>query len=173
MTHVFIDIDGVINAVSVDPPTNTGWDPDLWNQERVNGYMITWNTELVDTLNDIFKNSDVTPVFLTTWQAQAKHDLAPVIGLEAENYKVLHPDNQNELFSIHNGWWKLHALKNEIEASDIDRLVWLDDDIKYEANATDWANARSLSGNTLALSPHTGSGLTKNDLHAIIKFVNQ
>lgn len=174
MIDIFVDIDGVINAVAKNPPRKqTGWDDELWRQERVNGYLITWNEELIDIFNEIFLNPNVRPVFLTTWQDMARDLLAPVVGLNASTWKVLKPKDQQDLYSLNNGWWKFQVLKEELTTAGTKKFVWLDDDIKFENNASRWVNNESLIGNTVAISPRTEHGLTKTHLHAIINFINE
>lgn len=48
---VYLDIDGVINAMSGRPPRHdTGWTGE-WSTERIDEIAVTWSHELVDALN--------------------------------------------------------------------------------------------------------------------------
>lgn len=167
-TIVYIDVDGVINSFR-KAFQGTGW-TGQWKLETINGYKIHWYTELVDALNELASREDVEVKWLTTWQDKAASDLAPVLGIEGQYWDVLYPEDQDDLFDLTNGWWKLHAIIKDYVYHKPDKVVWIDDDFKYEPNARDWVE--NMNGVVHAISPFTDWGMTKEDFSGIIEFIN-
>lgn len=169
-TRIYLDIDGVINSLSKSAPKmNTQWLGE-WGQEKVIGYPILWSLELIDHLNDIAIKEDVQFVILSTWQDHAINDLAPVVNLNAtDTWDVLYPENQEDLYSFQNGWWKLHAIKKDVELYNPDKIIWLDDDISFESPAIKWITEQAEK--ILSICPYSTHGLTKKHIHDIINFI--
>lgn len=166
-TILYIDVDGVIN--SFHRTKTAGWKGD-WNLAKVIGYKIHWYTELVEELNKLSKREDVEFKWLTTWQDQAVTDLCPALGIEGTGWEVLYAEEQEDLFDRSNGWWKLRAIIKDYTIHQPDKVVWIDDDFKYEGNAMAWANF--MEETVYPVSPFTDWGMTREEFSGIIEYIN-
>jgi len=85
-TTIYLDVDGVLNAVSKKSPTltATGWGE--WKTAPVNGWPILWAPELITALNELAAREDVTFKWLTTWTDDAAKVLSPAIGIEGQEW---------------------------------------------------------------------------------------
>ena len=157
-TTIYLDVDGVLNAVSKKSPSlaATGWD--TWETAPVNGWPILWSPKLISELNDLAARDDVTFKWLTTWTDDAAKILSPAIGINGQEWDVLHGDQHAWGGK---GWWKLIAIQNDIESTDPDQFIWIDDDISAEREAIDWVAEKD---NGYAISPFTRWGLTREHL---------
>jgi len=166
-TTIYLDVDGVLNAISSRPPSEklTGWTE--WDARRVNSWPIMFSPDLIVALNELAKRPDVTFKWLTTWKADAPCMLAPAIGLDGEGWEYLDGD-------LHSwcgrDWWKLLAIRDDATLADGERFVWLDDDISGERPAIEWAQGRP---DVLAISPSQALGLTRSDLASVTAFIDQ
>jgi hypothetical protein len=168
-TIVYIDVDGVINSFH-ESRKLTGWQG-AWNLDKIMGYKIHWYTDLVEELNKLAAMENVTVKWLTTWQDQAVSELCPPLGIEGQFWDVLYHDESegDHLFSRANGWWKLKAIIRDVAIHKPEKIVWIDDDFKYERDAIEWAEH---VGNVLPISPDSDFGMTKEDFSDIVEFVN-
>ena len=166
MKNIYIDMDGVLNAISTKPPKqNTQWYGD-WNTATVKGYPILWSTELIAELNTLSERGDVQFIVLSTWREEALTVLAPVLGLNTHGWDFIHvPDTSMFVYSA---WWKLEEIQTHLEESKPEKAVWIDDDILYYQPAMDWGYSVS---NLKIVCPHTPHGLSKPHLSGIIKFL--
>lgn len=175
MFYVFLDMDGVINAISKKPPVqNTGWAGE-WKTEKVEGWDILWSTELIDHLNFLNTLEDVQIVVLSTWRTKAVEHLFPAFGLEAkEDWVVLDPDGVSHGYAggwrFNTQWWKLTEVQNFVDDHHGDRFIWLDDDINLSAAALDYVENHS---EILAIAPQSAHGLTSGHVKAIMDFINE
>lgn len=160
-------MDGVIN--SFHKSKNAGWEGD-WKLAKIIGYPIHWYTDLVDAINELAGREDVNMIWLTTWQHQAPKELSPVLGIADADWRVLTAADQNNLFDMKN-WWKLEAIKVDIEKTEPDKIVWIDDDFKHDRKAIEWVENNS-DIDLLPISPFTDWGMTKEDFDDIIEFIN-
>lgn len=166
-TIIYLDVDGVIN--SFGKSETIGW-TGTWNLKKVIGYKIHWYTDLVEELNKLAAMENVTVKWLTTWQDKAVTDLCPALGIEGTSWDVIYAEDQEDLFDLSNGWWKLRAIMKDVAIHDPDKIVWIDDDFKYEREAVGWAE--HISEKILPISPFTHWGMTKEDFDDIIEFIN-
>lgn len=166
-TIVYIDVDGVIN--SFHKAEKTGWTGE-WKWASVNGYIIHWYTDLIDALHELDSRDDVEMKWLTTWQDDAVTQLSPALGIKGTEWEVMYVPEGEELFDRFS-WWKLHAIKDDIAKHRPDKVVWIDDDFKYERNAIGWVEDNPEI-NLLPISPFTDWGMTKEDFDDIIEFIN-
>lgn len=165
-TTIYLDVDGVLNAVArVNPSmTATGWDPHCWDTAPINGYPIRWNRELINALNELAGRDDVEFKWLTTWTNDAAKILAPEIGINGQDWDVL---DRNELAV--RPWWKLEAIRADVESTQPDRFVWIDDDLSMESRALEWLESRP---NGMGISPFMREGLTREHLKLISAFID-
>lgn len=168
MKNIYLDIDGVLNAVTtMDNPHEHDWDSD-WVKKKVNGYWIRYNENMINALNEIAQRDDVEIIWLTTWVDLACTMMSPAIGINGENWRVLDRDDIVKEYFFK--WWKLDAIKQDIQETKPERVVWIDDDIKYESEASVWINEQP---NFLAISPWVESALTKKNIDEIIEFLDE
>jgi hypothetical protein len=166
-TTIYLDVDGVINAVSVNSPSMhlTGWT--TWEAKPANGWQILYSPEVVEAFNTLAARDDVTVKWLTTWEDDAPQELCPALGINGQDWEVLHGDQHAWRGS---DWWKLHAIQADVAATMPDRFVWIDDDIRPEREATDWM---ATLQHGLWISPNTNWGVTRKHLEAVTAFINR
>lgn len=172
MTTIYLDVDGVLNSLSKNPPKSmTNWTGE-WCKERVtisdgSTYPILWATELIDSLNTLAAREDVTFKWLTTWQDDAVNYLAPVLGLGSD-WTVLH--GNNVYHSLSEDWWKLKAISHDIEDTQPEKVVWIDDDIRYDKKT--WTFLMNQGETIHAVSPVPVLGVTKKQVDGILEFID-
>jgi len=166
-TIVYIDVDGVINSFN-ESRTLTGWEGE-WKLAKVTKYHIHWYTDLVESINKLAAMENVTVKWLTTWQDKATTELCEPLGIEGRYWDVLYNEPHEGLFDRHSGWWKLNAIIKDVAIHTPDKIVWIDDDFKYERNAIEWA---THVGNVLPISPTMDFGMTKEDFNDIIEYIS-
>jgi len=165
-TTIYLDVDGVLNAVSKRRPSFkvTGWG--LWGTKQVNGWPIQYSPDMLDHLNELADRDDVTFKWLTTWTNDAAKILSPAIGIHGEDWDVL--DGDQHAWGGARGWWKLEAIRADVEAAKPERFIWIDDDLSMESRALEWLATRDEG---LGVSPFCSEGLRREDLDAIRAFV--
>lgn len=178
-TRIYLDVDGVLNAVTRQTPEGTGWE--MWEKVGVNGYTITYAPELVAALNEIAERDDVEIVWLTTWQGNAASMISPAIGLDGQQWRVVdNPDTDPHGFATQQNygyWWKVNVFQDDLfnrverDTPLPEKIIWIDDDLSMFGQAVRWFDA--LETKTLGISPFTVQGLTQHDVCAIIDFINE
>ena len=160
-TTIYLDVDGVLNAVQKRYPSAaaTGWN--LWETKPVNGWPILWAPALIDELNALAAQPDVTFKWLTTWTHDAAKILSPAIGINGQDWHVLDGDQHGWRGA---DWWKLQAIQADVLSTTPDQFIWIDDDISAERAAIEWVAGRD---NGYAISPFTVEALTRSDLDEI------
>lgn len=156
-TDVFLDVDGVINAVTWkrEKEVPAGW-PEH-KQVKVNGFTITYAPELINRLNALAARDDVTFHWLTTWEHDAPNILSEQIGLNGKDWPVLVDPRPSVKFSDYS-WWKLYAAKKHALDSE-NRIVWIDDDL-YDTTAREWLATQGAR--ILAVQPSSHIGVTRD-----------
>lgn len=160
--HVYVDVDGVINAVRLDVPT---WEPtgERYERVRVNGFEITYARAVVQWLNELAARPGVAMHWLTTWEHGAPQLLAPAIDLDGKDWSVIGTESHYSK-ELAGGWWKLHALRDHIGEHQPEHVLWLDDDIKFDNPARDWLER---TPNVRWVSPNTYHGISPASLAAV------
>ncbi|MBT2537222.1 HAD domain-containing protein [Arthrobacter sp. ISL-69] len=169
-TTIYLDVDGVLNAVNHKSPSLTaaGWDRwDHWKTAPVNGWPILWAPALIEAFNELAARDDVTFKWLTTWEDDAAKVLSPAIGINGQDWEVLHGEQHSWRGS---DWWKLQAIRADVETTNPERFVWIDDDLSAERVALEWLGTRPEG---LGVSPSVGQGLTRTSFDTITDFINQ
>lgn len=164
-TTVYLDVDGVLNAVSRRTPSVkiTGWDD--WKIQRVGRWPIHHSPAMIAELNALAARDDVTFKWLTTWEDAAAQELSPAIGINGQEWEVLRGDQH----AWHGpDWWKLQAIRDDVEASS-GNFIWIDDDISAERHAIEWAQSRD---DVMVLSPSSSQALTREDLDFAKSFIS-
>jgi len=166
-TIVYIDVDGVINSFN-ESRKLTGWEGE-WKVEKIIGYRIHWYTDLVESINKLATMEGVTVKWLTTWQDKAVTELCDPLGIEGKHWDVVYKDDRDHMFDRRGGWWKLRSIINDVAIHNPDKIVWIDDDFKYELQAIEWAEH---VGNVLPISPTMDFGMTREDFSDIIEYIS-
>lgn len=155
---VFLDVDGVVNAVHFQTPP--GWE---WPDEATvgaNGFGIRYSPTLVARLNALAARPNVQMHWLTTWEHDARTELSPKIGLDGEHWPVigteLHYSNE-----LGDGWWKWHAIRDFVDENQPTRVIWIDDDLTYDRKAMEWLAAHH---EVFWVCPKTHRGLTPSEM---------
>lgn len=163
-THIFLDVDGVLNAVRSGTPSqkDSGWA--TWQLDRVMGYPIWHSSDMVAALNELAAREDVEFHWLTTWENHAVTELSPVIGINGTEWSVL------KRGPSYGSWWKFHTLDEYLEAEKITRFAWVDDDHLYWSSASNGMDMRRHEW--LRICPTTSIGLTRDHVAEITAFAD-
>ena len=154
-TDIYLDVDGVLNAVCVGEPHGWGWQCRS-RVEQVNGFPIRWSETLVGRLTALAARDDVRVRWLTTWCSDAPRQLAPALGIAGgETWDVIGAEVMDAPGM--GGWWKWRALRDLTDRSE--RFVWLDDDLDYEPDALAWATEQGA----LAIAPQIYRGISVDE----------
>lgn len=156
--NVYLDVDGVINAVAANRPS-WGWEGEQ-GVVSINKFSIRYSLDLVAALNALADRPGVHMHWLTTWEEDAPNDLCPAIGLRGQDWPVLHNHPRHEPTS--DAWWKLHALREHLP--DDRRAVWIDDDITWATDAREWLR---FNPSVRWVSPHVQTGITRKQMRQI------
>lgn len=186
-TVVFIDFDGVVNALTY----LSSWDDEKMFKQRntsidelievwginsigniVENYDIAYSPKIIDKLNELFK--DVKVVWLTTWRDTVADPLLKM-GLNIENHTFLPWEGRGgSLHFNHHVWGKTLALKEFLDKTNPKKVIWIDDDVAARV-------LKDLSfskfdeffpqENLLAISPNKG-GLRLEMLKMMEDFIN-
>lgn len=169
-TNIYLDVDGVFNAVSEEAPrTATGWHGDWAGPVKVGGIPILYSMELVEAVNELATRPGVTVKWLTSWEEMAARDLAPAIGLVAgSDWEVITGVEFDDPANFN--WWKLDRIRKDLATTRPDRAVWVDDDIAYDPKSLVWLMSPGLP--ILHLSPRTLHGMTRRDVQKISDFLD-
>lgn len=183
-TYILLDNDGVTNAFGQlqnlrgkKSSESTGLTSSNWVSKEVDGYIIQYNTDVIDALNVFLLAENVELVVLSTWEHLSITNYYPDLGIQApEGTKVL--ENLYEDLELGGGWytkwWKLLAVEKFCE--DIEegsRIIWVDDDHYFYKNSVVEYIEKQLSVEFLIVSPEPLTGLTQENLNTMRKFINE
>src|SRR5665648_1116247 len=113
---LFIDVDGVLNAVGEAPLDDHRLVVQVENGLSV--FPIRYDPRVVDRLNALTRDGLVQLIWLTTWARAARDSLAPAIGLDPGGRVLADlaaPDLARHPYDPHRPWWKLALLLGVIE----------------------------------------------------------
>jgi len=173
---VFVDVDGVINAMPDGEADLMHWPADTWREDLVYSpslgmaLNVTWSTAVIDRLRAIEALPHSEMIWSTTWLEKAPELLAPVIRL-GHVWPVAHPGvgSGDRWFD----WWKAPRVYEAAEEHG--RAVWIDDDIDAwvsmlriggRLDELDWIDDRVLT-----VCPASSRGLTDHELTTIEEFL--
>ena len=157
-TIIYLDVDGVINAIRNGTPSQKRTGFKGFRRVTVRNYQIQYAQEIVDWLNTMDQRESVTICWLTTWEEHAPEELAPALGIDGQHWEVLTGDQHQ--WQGRN-WWKLNAIRDHVGEHQPDLAIWIDDDIKLEREALNWA---AETQDVTVISPDPLDGLTREDL---------
>lgn len=172
MVRIFLDVDGVINAVPADHSRLMH----LWGDIKdfkvkmptfKYPLQITFAQGVIDFLNQLIEEGHEV-LWLTTWEERANTWICPNVGL-----KKLKLAGEYNLCFNNKLWWKHEIVKNLWENDPVP-FVWLDDDLGATLldggdSALEWA--KNLAEHCLAVAPDTRVGLTPANLDQISEFI--
>ncbi|WP_307794473.1 HAD domain-containing protein [Arthrobacter cavernae] len=159
---LYLDVDGVVNPFG--PLGTTDWGT-AWKIADAGILDVVYAAEMVTELNELALHPAARFVWLTTWEWLAPQFLCPAIGLHGERWPVLSSAGWDDSAE----WWKLDALRRDVEARGAERIVWVDDQLDHEAAARSWAEFQP--GRVLWISPDPRRGLRRRELAAIREFL--
>lgn len=187
-TYILLDNDGVTNAFGQlqylkgkKSSAMSELTPENWCSKVVDEYVIQYNTDVIDTLNELTDREEVELVVLSTWEHLSITHYYPDLGIIApEGTKVLENVYENVTdFTLGWGgwykvWWKLLAVRDFCESLEEDsRIIWVDDDHQfYKVSVEEYTENHPLV-KFLVVSPDPTMGLTKKNLNAMRNFINE
>jgi hypothetical protein len=127
---------------------------------------VAFAPELVAGLNSLAA-TELRCVWLTSWEELAPQYLCPAIGLDGARWPYL----RSEGAGSGPGWWKLDAIQDDVERTAPDAVVWVDDQLAYEAEAQAWA--RIMGRRLLTVSPDPRQGISPSELETVSSFLGQ
>lgn len=143
---LLLDVDGVLNAVTVTDPPSWG----DWQVTKAEGFSIRWSPSMIAALTRLSERVEMR--WLTTWWDMT--DLLAFLGLPS-----MEVANTREEYLRRGGpldWWKLPVVQRVYGESR--PVIWIDDDLRFDRPAMAWV--RSLPADTFcAVSPDTYTGL--------------
>ncbi|NUP58073.1 MAG: hypothetical protein HOQ06_01165 [Pseudarthrobacter sp.] len=159
---LYLDVDGVICPFG--PQGRTGWGS-AWRRAHAGMLPVTFAAELVAGLNALSRTPGLRCVWLTSWEELAPRYLCPAVGLHGSRWPFLTADGPPG----GNGWWKLAALQEDVEATRPDAVAWIDDQLAFEAEAQHWAGF--LGRRILTVSPDPRQGISPAELAGVRAFL--
>lgn len=157
---MYLDVDGVVCPFGATGTTPWGT---AWTLANAGMLEVAYAADLVAGLNGLARFPGLRCVWLTSWEDMAPKYLCPAIGLAGGRWPWLAAEGAGE------GWWKLGALQEDLAATTPNRIVWIDDQLRYERDAQAWA--RFLGARILAISPDPRRGISPDELAAIGAFI--
>lgn len=162
--RLYLDVDGVINAVTALDP-KWGWE--RRELVRVMRYPIQFSPDFIDVLNAVAKTPWLGVYWLTTWCHDAPETLAPALGINGADWPVVGYEHWRAATGL--PWWKHLAIVEHLEGFD-GPVLWIDDDHGVDPATVAW-----LSGQPqiLAMAPKTSSGVTRDEADIIERFASE
>jgi hypothetical protein len=156
--RLFLDVDGVINAVCRGNNPRDCW-PD-YQTTVVEGFRITWSSQVAKRLARLDDHVEIN--WLTTWEHLAPQLLAPFMRLP--NWPVAERSSMSmDSFP----WWKLDVVRSYWE-KDQRPFIWLDDDIGYFYDPHVQEFVQELpAGSCMLVCPETRRGLEPHHFNEI------
>lgn len=161
-----LDVDGVINAVTHEPPD--GYVQADVPDGRGRTWPITYRKDVIDFIGQLHETNLVEVRWLTTWCESARDFLAPALGLP--EFQVEGSDDH--LNPAHyRTWWK-SVTAQRLAAQEPERpLIWTDDDLAYSIRNRDVDWLDDWSGLRCLITTNTSTGLTDDELEQILGFL--
>lgn len=153
-----LDIDGVINAMNLDP--NEGY-KSVIAKSYLDDFTINYNPVIIDAINNI--SEKVSVVWCTTWGQEAVSVITPLLGLKT--FEVTSPCSYYEDASIGDSWWKFNRFKASIELGY--KVLWTDDDVNNKL-----LKRHPKRNSQFILRPDYRTGLTMNDIEDIRAWIS-
>jgi hypothetical protein len=160
--RLLLDVDGVLNALSsFEDPGELRTDRRI---DVVDGFHIVWSPSVVDVFR-VLHERGVDVQWLTTWGEAAKGQLSTTMQLP--QFPVLGERGYHETDT----WWKL-VLVQAAYALDRVPFVWIDDEIDYDPETTEWLETLPPD-QFLAVTPDSMTGLDADDIDTVTAFIDR
>jgi hypothetical protein len=154
--HLFLDVDGVLNAVR--PDEHTGWGD--WREEEAQSYLLHISKAMCQRLAAL----DVTLHWVTTWCDDIEEWIAPIVGFgHGACTSGRHPSDWGDGF-------KFGHVVTVLE-QDPRPFIWVDDDAINQTRV-ETLDSRFEQLERLLVTPDTYQGLTVEDVDAIEAFLD-
>jgi hypothetical protein len=165
---VLLAIDGVLNAISPDPPaTWPEWTRFHANDPDGGSWRMQVSLGVVEWLKRLHESGRAEIRWHTTWQEGAL-DIGDVLGLPT--FQVAHaPESNWNPVEMRRQWWKAPAAIR-VTGEEKRRLIWIDDDISDFLRRED---RLLLNGCCVLLNPKTAVGLTEADLARVDHYLDR
>ncbi len=172
--HLFLDVDGVLNAFEL----GLGSEVDRFDDFDVHevefefevGHPRTFVVCLSPAMGARLARLAVDIQWVTTWEHRADSAIAPLCGLPS-GLPVLTARDDAESWDLD---WKFLEVRREVER-DLRPFVWIDDDLDFfqdgAVSAREWAASLSLP--SLLIAPESETGLLPQQLDAVEDFVRR
>lgn len=162
-----LDVDGVLNAAA-DPPSPLVW-PD-WSRVTARAQGVDWpiwfSPSVTRFIRQVHDGGVAEVRWLTTWENDANAELAQRLDLPSCAVAgIADPCACGD--DRCRGWWKWCAARAVVAAEPGRRMIWTDDDLRYEPAAMRWAESHGV----LALAPDASTGLSPSDLKTIVAYL--
>ena len=156
--YLFIDFDGVINAL------NPRFAREEWGEvetTKLRGFSITYAPEVVRAIEALAADG-VHVVWLTTW-CEHTAEFGP-LGFTAHPYI----GSEARVGYRGSGWWKWQALREHVETLPADAVIaWCNDDLDFSVREQPEIGEFIQERGVLAISPHDWPGLTRDQIAAL------
>jgi hypothetical protein len=170
----FLDIDGVINAITYACPD--GFSEGSASPGEPHGsYSIKWNPVIIEAIKELHDKGVVEVQWLTTWGSGANGDLRELVGLDELKVAGEPPlyawggYNKNSYTTMEDrpSWWKHAVVQKFHEENPSRKIVWTDDDLAFEKEASNWVKGKKI----LAIAPRQAETLRMTDIARIRSFL--
>lgn len=162
--NIYFDIDGVLNLYGRDPRPDSPDDQDLWGSYRSQSMMVTYSPDMVERLNTVLEDPEVTPYWLTTWESQAGWFGAHVGLRDAREWTWLPAVGMSSAGQ----WQKFASIRRHVRTTRPSMAIWFDDDLAIQDDARAWADR---TGFVHAQSPEPRIGLRPSDVDRLADLV--
>lgn len=163
MINLYLDVDGVINAVPGRPGLG-GWDRGTFGRfeatpnEGLDGYTISYHREMIEALKVITDDPRVRPRWLTTWDRAAPTEIGARIGLGSDWPVVERPL----------GKWG--ALRSDFNSEPVSGILWFDDDA-WDPTGVDPKLSGLPDVPFLRITPSTNVGISTEQMRMARDFL--
>ncbi len=172
--NLFLDVDGVLNALELDGGNGVDGfeDFEVHEVEFVfePGRPRLFHVRLSPTMGARIAQLAVDIHWATTWEHRADSAIAPLCGLP-RGLPVLSPRNEAEEWDLD---WKFLAVRRSVQR-DPRPFIWIDDDIDFfvdeDVTPREWA--ADLATPSLLIAPDAGTGVVPRELDAVEEFVHR
>lgn len=167
----FLDIDGVINAVTRATPEgfSAGYASPAPDDHK---YKIQWNPEVVKRIQEMHDSGLVNVMWLTTWGSGANGALRELVGLCELEVAGEPPSYASGGYNYYQanprGWWKLGVVQRFYAENPKRKYVWTDDDLALEPEARAFIEGKNI----FAIAPNEARSLSLRDLELIEAFLS-
>lgn len=173
-----LDIDGVVNAISVDPHPAV-WPAGCWVRAEATCTGVEWPLLAAGPVLNFVRRVHRTGLAEIRWHTTWQHEAAGVSrALDLPEFPVQRAPEFGVVQAVGGAepvgpaWWKLPAAERVV-AEEGRALLWTDDDAEVQLDGwTGEAHALRRTRSVLIVAPRTQVGLTPRDLLTIDAFLH-